>query len=111
MRFEENKVGNVLVARVLDARIAADFAPRLKAHLSDYVSNGNRFIVLDLGSVSFIDSSGLGALVSCLKTMGRDGNLVVSGAHGAVATMFKLTRLDRVFRMYASNDLAVAALS
>jgi anti-sigma B factor antagonist len=111
MRFEESKVGDILVAKVLDGRIAADVAPRFKAHLAEYMTNGNRSIVLDLGLVNFIDSSGLGALVSSLKSMGKDGDLVVSGAHGAVASMFKLTRMDKVFRMYETNDLAVAALS
>jgi anti-sigma B factor antagonist len=111
MRFEENKVGDILVSKVLDGRIAADVAPRFKAHLAEYVSKGNLFIVLDLAAVAFIDSSGLGALVSSLKSMGKDGDLVVAGAHGAVASMFKLTRMDKVFRMYGSSDEAVAALS
>lgn len=111
MRFEENKVGDVLVAKVLDGRIAADVAPRFKAHLAEYMSKGNRSIVLDLTAVTFIDSSGLGALVSSLKSMQKDGDLVVSGAHGAVASMFKLTRMDKVFRMYENNEAAVAALS
>jgi anti-sigma B factor antagonist len=111
MRFEANKVEGVLVAKVLDGRIAADIAPRFKAHLSEYISEGNRSIVLDLANVTFIDSSGLGALVSSLKAMGKDGDLVVSGARGSVASMFKLTRMDKVFRMFENNALAVAALS
>jgi anti-sigma B factor antagonist len=111
MRFEENKVGNVLVVKVLVGRIAADVAPRFKAHLAEYVSKGNLSIVLDLAAVTFIDSSGLGALVSSLKSMGKDGDLVVSGAHGSVASMFKLTRMDKVFRMFGSTGEAVTALS
>jgi anti-sigma B factor antagonist len=111
MRFEENKVGDVLVAKVLDGRIAADIAPRFKAHLGEFIASGNRSIVLDLGAVSFIDSSGLGALISTLKTIDNDGDLVISGARAAVASMFKLTRMDKVFRMYETSDAAVAALS
>jgi anti-sigma B factor antagonist len=111
MRFEESKVGDVLVAKVLEGRIAADIAPRFKAHLTQFMSQGNRAIVLDLTAVTFIDSSGLGALVSSLKAMGKDGDLVVSGAHGPVANMFKLTRMDKVFRMFVSSGDAVTALS
>lgn len=111
MRFEENKIGSVLVAKVLEVRIVAEVAPYFKSQLAEYMHQGNRSIVLDLGSVNFIDSSGLGALVSSLKSMGQDGDLVVSGAHGSVASMFKLTRMDKVFRMYESCDAAVAALS
>jgi anti-sigma B factor antagonist len=111
MRFEENKVGHVLIAKVLDGRIAADIAPRFKAFLGESINKGNRSIVIDLAAVTFIDSSGLGALVASLKSMGDDGNLVVSGAGSAVTSMFKLTRMDKVFRMYETNDAAVAALS
>lgn len=111
MRFEESKVGDVLVARVLDSRIVAESAPRFKHQLVNYISDGNRSIVLDLQGVSFIDSSGLGALVSSLKVMGREGDLVLCGTGGTVVSMFKLTRMDKVFRMYTTREEAVAALS
>jgi anti-sigma B factor antagonist len=111
MRFEESKVGDVLVAKVLDTRIAADVAPRFKAHLSEYIGKGSTSLVLDLAAVTFIDSSGLGALVSSLKAMGTDSDLVIAGAQGAVASMFKLTRMDKVFRMYATVEEAASALA
>ncbi len=111
MRFEENKVGSVLIAKVLDGRIAADVALQFKAHLAGYLERGERAIVLDLGAVSFIDSSGLGALISSLKALGIERHLVVSGARGTVASMFKLTRMDKVLRLFSTTEEAVAAIS
>jgi anti-sigma B factor antagonist len=111
MRFEERKTGSVFIAKVLDKRIAADVASRFKEDLIKYVTNGNRAIVLDLSEVTFIDSSGLGALIASLKVMGNDGELVLCGACDAVASMFKLTRMNKVFRMFDSPEEAVAALS
>ena len=111
MRFEDNQVGSVLVAKVLDARIAADVAPQFKARLAGYLSSGHRTIVLDLSAVTFIDSSGLGALISSLKAIGGDGQLAICGARGTVASMFKLTRMDKVLKLYATSEEAVAALS
>jgi anti-sigma B factor antagonist len=111
MRFEENRVGNILIAKVLDSRIAADVAPSFRADLIEYINSGNRSIILDMGAVSFIDSSGLGALVSSLKAIGSDGDLVLSGTRNAVVSTFKLTRMDRVFRMFGTNEEAIAALS
>ena len=111
MRFEHTKMGDVLVAKVLDSRIVADVAPRFKHQLIDYISEGNRTIVLDLKAVSFIDSSGLGALVSSLKAIGSGGDLVLCGTGGTVASMFKLTRMDKVFRMFGTTEEAVAALA
>ena len=111
MRFEQTMVGDVLVAKVLDSRIVADVAPRFKHQLIGYITGGNRSIVLDMKAVSFIDSSGLGALVSSLKMIGRDGDLVLCGTGGTVASMFKLTRMDKVFRMFSTTEEAVAALT
>jgi anti-sigma B factor antagonist len=111
MRFEENRIGDVLVAKVLDARIAADVAPVFKAHLTGYLEKGERSVVLDLAAVSFIDSSGLGALISSLKALGSDGHLVISGARGTVASMFKLTRMDKVLRLFGTTEEALAAIA
>ena len=111
MRFEESKVGSILVAKVLDRRIAADVAHQFKAQLTGYLDNGERYIVLDLGAVSFIDSSGLGALISILKVISGEGHLVISCARGTVANMFKLTRMDKILRLFGTTEDAVAAIS
>ena len=111
MRFEQSQIGDVLVAKVLNSRIVAEVAPRFKHQLIGYITQGHRSIVLDLQAVSFIDSSGLGALVSSLKAIGNGGDLVLCGAGGTVVSMFKLTRMDKVFRMFNTPEEAVAALS
>lgn len=56
--------------------------------------------------VEFMDSSSLGTMVGILKMVGGKGDLMISGAQGIVADLFKLTRMDRVFRMTASVDEA-----
>ena len=111
MRFEEHSFGNILVVKVLESRIAADVAARFKQALIEYVNNGHRVLVLDLSDVTFIDSSGLGALIGSLKAIGDDGELALCGARETVVTMFKLTRMNKVFRLFDSQEQAVAALS
>jgi anti-sigma B factor antagonist len=111
MRFVERKIGNVFIAKVLESRIAADVASRFKQDLIEYVTKGNRMIVLDMSEVTFIDSSGLGALIGTLKVMGNDGELVLCGTRDSVASMFKLTRMNKVFRMFSSPEEAATALS
>ena len=64
-----------------------------------------------LSGVDFVDSSGLGAIVSCLKRLGPRGNLAIAGAKGAVSRLFTLTRMDKVFTLHDSVDAAVAQLS
>ena len=111
MRFEERRIDDVLVAKVLESRISADVATPFKQALIEYVKRGDRRLVLDLSQVTFIDSSGLGALIGSLKAIGDDGELALCGARETVASMFKLTRMNKVFRMFESPNEAVAACS
>jgi anti-sigma B factor antagonist len=111
MRFEESRVGNLFIAKVLESRITADVASRFKQDLIGFVTKVNRPVILDLSDVSFIDSSGLGALIGSLKVMSDDDELVLCGARDSVAGMFKLTRMNKVFRMFHNVEDAVSALS
>lgn len=111
MRFEERALGDILVAKVLESRIAADNAPRFKEAVIEYANRGSRLLVLDLSEVTFIDSSGLGALVGSLKTIGLDRELALCGARETVASMLKLTRMNKIFRIFANPEEAAAALS
>ncbi len=111
MRLEETKHGNVVVFKVLQPRLAADVAGPFKEQIVQSIRDGNRSIVLDLQEVNFVDSSGLGAIVSCLKAIAGDGDLVICGTRNTVASLFKLTRMDKVFRMFDNTEQAIAALS
>jgi anti-sigma B factor antagonist len=111
MRFEESKIGNVFIAKILESRITADVASHFKQDLIEYVTKGNQTFVLDLSDVTFIDSSGLGAIIGSLKAMGHEHELVLCGARDAVSSMFKLTRMNKMFRMFHSREEAASALS
>jgi anti-sigma B factor antagonist len=91
----------------LDAKIAVAF----KERLTEIINAGNLLIVLDLTHVEFVDSSGLGAIVTGLKVLGRRGDLALANVHADVKMMLSLTRMDRVFKVFASTDEAVTALS
>jgi anti-sigma B factor antagonist len=102
---------NILVVRVEEKRIDASKAPTFKDEMARCIEAGQNQLVLDLSQVDFIDSSGLGALVSCLKRLGPRGSLAVAGATGAVSRLFTLTRMDRVFALHPNVDKAVEQLS
>ena len=102
---------NILVVRVEEKRIDASKAPAFKDQMTQCIESGQNQIVLDLSQVDFIDSSGLGALVTCLKRLGPRGSLAVAGATGAVSRLFTLTRMDREFALPPNVDSAVEQLS
>lgn len=67
-------------------------------------------VVVDLAQVSFMDSTGLGALVGCLRQVNaRGGELRLAAATPRVVKVFEITDLTRVLPLYPSLDEAVAA--
>jgi anti-sigma B factor antagonist len=91
-------------------RLDASVAPAFRQSVVAAMGEGHRRLVVDLAGVDFLDSSGLGALVSVLKAMGTQGSMAVCGARGAVLSLFKLTRMDKVFAIYPGRPEAVAGL-
>lgn len=87
----------------LDARAANDF----KKLIQSLIGQGHRNLLLDLKNVQFIDSSGLGALVSCLKALGKDGDMQLCSINPPVESLLKLTRLDRIFTVHKSLEAAL----
>lgn len=85
-----------------DGRLTMVAAPRLRAVLDETVAGGGHRIVVDLSETSFVDSSGLGALVHGLKaTRLAGGDLRIAGAPEQVLAVLRLTNLDRVLRPYS----------
>jgi anti-sigma B factor antagonist len=69
--------------------------------VEETVASGETHIVVDLGQVTFIDSSGLGALISALKaTRQAGGDLRIADVPEQVMTVLRLTNLDRVLRVH-----------
>jgi anti-sigma B factor antagonist len=82
-------------------------ARRLKGVLSELVESGTHRIVVDLGETTFLDSSGLGALIGGLKSARQaGGDLRIARVSPSVMTVFELTNLDRVLRARDSVDSA-----
>jgi anti-sigma B factor antagonist len=109
MQITSEKVGEVAVARVpveeLDAANAGEFkrdiAPLLEA---------NDKVVLDLSQLRFVDSSGLGGFISCLRKLNaRGGDLKLYGLSEQVRAVFELVRMHRVFDILATRDDAIRA--
>ncbi len=108
--MEEHNFGNAVVVKLLDSRFDASSAPFVKEQIGALIKKGHHRIALDISEVEFIDSSGLSAAVWVLKRLGNDGELVIGGARGTVMSLFRLTRLDKVFRIFPDKEKAVAAL-
>ena len=84
-------------------------APSLREQLIGLVGDGSTKLVLDLEGVDFLDSTGLGVIVSALKrarTNGGDLRLVCTQAR--IRRLFEITGLDKAVPLLPSLDAAVA---
>jgi anti-sigma B factor antagonist len=94
----------------LDLEVAAEF----RASLLQLIDSGQHRVIVDLRDVNFIDSSGLGALVSALKTLKllkRDGDIRLANVQPPVVSLLEIIRLHRVFASYPSVEQAVQSFS
>ena len=108
MNIAIRQQGQITVATVQENRLDASSAPDFKIGMAELVDQGVTTVVIDLAQVEFIDSSGLGAIIAMLKRLNKQGDLKIVGVHGMVRDLFKLTRMDRVFKLYDSVDQALS---
>lgn len=108
--IEELDAGFVVTLR---GEIDAFTAPSLREDLRALVEErGATAVVIDLGAVTFLDSSALGALVGVLRRLReRDGRLVVVQPETAARRIFELTGLDAVLELHDDRDEAISAAS
>ena len=77
----------------------------LRREVSGILANGADILLLDMKEVNFIDSSGLGALVSAMQmTRNANAKLFVCSISDQVRMLFELTKMDRIFRTFADQD-------
>lgn len=110
MNTQVDDKGVAILIEVHEDRLDAHNSGELKAQMLSLFDEGKNNLVIDLKDVRFVDSSGLGSLVSGFKNASaRNGNLKLSGLQPQVRSMFELTRLHRVFEIFPDSGEAVSS--
>ena len=112
MNINIDEKGSTVLIEVKEERLDAHNSSELKTQMLSLFDEGKNNLVIDLQDVRFVDSSGLGSLVSGFKNASaRNGNLKLSGLQPQVKSMFELTRLHRVFEIFPGSEEALASFS
>ena len=98
--------GSARLLTLCEPRIDAAGAMAFKEKVRTLIADHEGRVVIDMGRVEFLDSSGLGALVAVMKMLGRDRRLELAQCGPIVTKVLTLTRMDRVFVLY--EDVAAA---
>lgn len=109
MKFEMEEMGHVAVVTpegdVLDASNSAEF----KQDVSSVLESKTQ-VIFDMSGMRFIDSSGCGALLSCLRKLkSKGGGLKIFGLSKQVHSLFQIIRLDQILGTYETREDALKA--
>ncbi len=107
MQLNMTEQGDIVTISIEEERMDAHNSGDLKEQMLQLFDEGKCSLVIDLSAVRFIDSSGLGALVSGFKNASaREGSLKLCCLQPQVRSMFELTRLHRVFEIFTNQEEA-----
>lgn len=84
-------------------------APKLKTAIDDSLAKGIKRLVIHLNDVEYFDSTGLGVLISTLKTLQeQQGTMILIGPTQRTLRLFDLTGVSKIFTIYDNIDEANA---
>jgi anti-sigma B factor antagonist len=111
MEYKTRSRSNVQVMELM-GRFDTYTAAPIREWLEEATANGQARIVVNLGNVNFLDSTGLATLVQGMKRCRQtEGDLRLCNLQQPVRLIFELTRLDKAFEIYPGEEEAVQAFA
>jgi anti-sigma B factor antagonist len=112
VKIETRKVGDVTVVDVSGRITLGEGSSALRDVLRDLSAQGNKKILLNLSEVSYIDSSGIGEMVSSFTTVtNHGGQLKLLGLNKRVKDLLQITKLYTVFEVFDDEASAVRSFA
>jgi anti-sigma B factor antagonist len=109
MTFKSEQIGPVAVVDLDFKRLDAAAAPAFKRDVAS-VLDRHKLVLFDLSRIEYVDSAGLGALISCLRRVtAQGGDLKLCGLHPKVRVLFELVRMHRMFEILNDRREALAS--
>jgi len=105
----ETQADGVVVVRLGGSRLDAESAGAVRAKLGEILESEPRVLVLDLGSVEFMDSTGLGVIISTLRRLPSRSALRICRSQSSITSFFHLTGMDRILSLFSTEAEAVNA--
>jgi anti-sigma B factor antagonist len=107
MEFVTQELDELVAVVRGEGRLNMVSAPLLREAVTEAIAGGRPRIVVDLSGIEFMDSSGLGALVGCLKSARQaGGDLRISAPTDQVVMVLQLSNLDRILTSYPTPEAA-----
>ena len=107
MKFEDFLEGDVVVIDVSGKIMGGEETTMFHGKIHEYIQQNKKNIVIDLSKVDWMNSVGLGMLISALTTVKNAGGRLVLANISKIESILTITRLITVFEHYDTRDEAV----
>ncbi len=109
MKFEDSLVNDIVVFDLSGKIMGGDETTMFHGRIHEYMTQGKKNLVVDLAKVDWMNSVGLGMLISALTTVKNGGGRMVLANIEKIKQILVITRLITVFENYDSREAAMAA--
>lgn len=111
MQIKTENIDEIVIVSLNTETLDTNNSKEFKNLMAPIIQNHSQ-IVLDLGAMNFVDSSGLGAILSCLRQINaKGGDLKLFGMNNKVRTLFELVRMHRIFEIFNTKEAVIKAFS
>ena len=111
MELHLQPAGDIMVVAVPGETLDAGNTQEFKSAVGP-VLEAHKQVIFDLSGLAFVDSSGCGALLSCLrKVKGHDGDLKLCRISKQIRDLFNVIRMDQVFQIFETREEAVKSFA
>ena len=110
MKIKRDEAGDVVVLRLEGKLMGGPDAESFQALIKELVSSGRKKILVDLGKVSWVNSTGLGILISGYTTLkNNEGSLKLVNVNKRIDQILIVTKLHTIFEAFEDESRAVAS--
>ena len=106
MDFKLDKYEKYSIASIGDEKVDSTLAPELKSEFMNIAQDGVNNVIVDMGAVKYVDSSGLSALLVGNRTFAESGVFVLFNVTDHVMKLINISQLDKVMTIVATQEEA-----
>lgn len=106
MEFTVDKYENYSIATINDEKVDSTLAPELKSEFMTLAQDGVKSLIINMGGVKYVDSSGLSALLVGNRSFTENGAFVLFNVNDHVMKLISISQLDKVMTVVASQEEA-----
>jgi anti-sigma B factor antagonist len=111
MDYKKEVVDNILNLEISGDLIGENNGPGLVELLNDHINEGITKCTIDISGVRYMNSSGIGVLITILtKLRNKDGEVVLINPSEQVKKLLVITKLNNIFTIYDTKEEAIASL-